>query len=115
MVCGCRFPCIPKNGSRVEALGDTQQQEPQEKRQGVGGQQNTRQAETQQVLVRGHEEIRQGAGEQEETWQEAGGQQKTNQGTEGQEETWQVAGGSGRFKCDICGKTATQKVRWTNI
>ena len=96
MVCGCRFPCIPKNGSRVEALGVTQQQEPKEKRQGVGGQQNTRQAETQQVLVRGHEEIRQGAGEQEETWQ----------GQEGNEEQpWQQVGGAGRPKCSICGKT----------
>ena len=65
VVCGCRFPCIPKNGSIIEAL---QQQEPQEKRQGVGGHQNTSQEETQQGLVRGHEVIRQGAGEQEETW-----------------------------------------------
>ena len=63
----------------------------------------------------GLEEIRQETGEQEETWQEAGGQEKTSQGTEGQEDPWQVVGGSGRFKCDICGKPPTLKVRWTNI
>ena len=122
VVCSCVYPCTPieplgkvsmeapnfrpvdrdDTGGRQGWKDREEEQEQQETRQGPLGQEET--IEGQQV-ARGQEEARQEAGEQEETGEGVVGQQETQLATGGQKETWQVAGGSGRFTCDICGKT----------
>ena len=103
VACKCRFPCVPKQGFKVDV--PVKRQEIQETGQGAVGQGETSKGENQQGTPGGQEETRQGDGEQDESLQDAGGQEETREVTGGKDETWQEVGGPGRFKCPICGKT----------
>ena len=102
MPCGCKFPCVPKLGFKVEVL---KRQEIQETGQTAVGQEEISRGENQEVAPGGQEETISGNGEKEESLQDAKGQEETREVAGGKDESWQVAGGSGRFKCEICGKT----------